>query len=330
VRLESVREVKAQVRDSVIRRELNTVRRVGAYGLPASHAEDLAKVLPTVALGIVPRPHSDYRLAVRVQRHGLLSSDIVAQIGGLAGGEIDVRLIGDVTKRDASQYRRRRRPLVIGCSVGHYAVTAGTIGCFVRDRRDAVAMLSNNHVLADENRGSKGDDCLQPGSLDGGRTARDVVGTLDTFVKINWTARNTVDAALATVADDIGYDATTLAEGVRLTKAVADGSEVEAVAKVGRTTGLTRGQVTAFEVDNVVVGYDQGDAAFDGQLEIETSGDSAFSDGGDSGSLIYTLDGLAVGLLFAGSEQGGSNGLGLTYANPIGEVLSNLHCVLET
>jgi hypothetical protein len=32
----------------------------------------------------------------------------------------------------------------------------------------------------------------------------------------------------------------------------------------------------------------------------------------------------AVALLFAGGETGGSNGLGLTFANPIGHVLSAL------
>ena len=86
----------------------------------------------------------------------------------------------------------------------------------------------------------------------------------------------------------------------------------------------------AFEVDNVVVEYDQGSAVFDGQLEIESTGSGSFSDGGDSGSLIYTDGGLAVALLFAGSTQGGSNNLGLTYANPIEKVLSALNCELLT
>ena len=96
------------------------------------------------------------------------------------------------------------------------------------------------------------------------------------------------------------------------------------VAKLGRTTGLTRGRVTAFEMDNVVVGYDIGNVRFDDQVEIEGAGDGPFSDGGDSGSLIVGRDKRGVALLFAGSDQGGANGQGLTYANPLRAVLDAL------
>ncbi|MGH6611815.1 MAG: hypothetical protein ACRECQ_16345, partial [Burkholderiaceae bacterium] len=60
------------------------------------------------------------------------------------------------------------------------------------------------------------------------------------------------------------------------------------------------------------------------QIEIEGLGDTGFSDGGDSGALIVDANGLAVGLLFAGSESGGRNGKGVTFANPIGTVLEKL------
>ena len=87
--------------------------------------------------------------------------------------------------------------------------------------------------------------------------------------------------------------------------------------KVGRTTGPTGGRVTAFDLDNVIVNYDKGNLRFDGQIEIEGVGNAAFSDGGDSGSLIVNARMEAAALLFAGGDSGGSNGLGLTYANPI-------------
>ena len=50
--------------------------------------------------------------------------------------------------------------------------------------------------------------------------------------------------------------------------------------------------------------------------------------GGDSGSLIVDREMRAVALLFAGGETGGTNGLGLTFANPIGAVLSALKAAL--
>jgi hypothetical protein len=100
------------------------------------------------------------------------------------------------------------------------------------------------------------------------------------------------------------------------------------VYKVGRTTGPTRGRVTAFEIDNLVVGYDLGNLRFDGQVEIEGAGRGGFSDGGDSGSLIVDGRMRAVALLFAGSDAGGSNGAGLTFANPFRPVLEAVGATL--
>jgi hypothetical protein len=96
------------------------------------------------------------------------------------------------------------------------------------------------------------------------------------------------------------------------------------VHKVGRTTGVRQGRVTAFELDGLLVEYDVGDVAFDNQIEIEGSGNRSFSDAGDSGSLIVDDQMLAAALLFAGSDHGGRNGKGLTYANPIAAVLKAL------
>ena len=108
---------------------------------------------------------------------------------------------------------------------------------------------------------------------------------------------------------------------------VDEGTEV---AKLGRTTGLTRGRVTAFELDNVVVNLDRGNVRFDNQIEVEGAGDEPFSAGGDSGSLIVDEDRRAVALLFAGGDLGGANGKGLTYANPIRAVLVALGVDLVT
>src|SRR3546814_8585733 len=49
-------------------------------------------------------------------------------------------------------YTARERPARSGISIGHPAITAGTLGGLVRDgETGAVAMLSNNHVLANSN-----------------------------------------------------------------------------------------------------------------------------------------------------------------------------------
>ena len=84
------------------------------------------------------------------------------------------------------------------------------------------------------------------------------------------------------------------------------------VRKIGRTTGVTRGRISAFEVDGLPVGYGTGVFTFDDQVEVEGVL-GLFSAGGDSGSLITTEgDPLGVGLLFAGSTTGGPGGTGVT------------------
>jgi hypothetical protein len=68
------------------------------------------------------------------------------------------------------------------------------------------------------------------------------------------------------------------------------------VQKTGRTTNYTTGRITAINA-TVDVGYGSGRVARFRDQIITTN----MSAGGDSGSLVTTLDDVAVGLLFAGS-----------------------------
>jgi hypothetical protein len=296
------------------------------------------KIQRSIAIGVAPgRRAGEYRLAVRVQRQSLLASPLVEQIVRAARGEAEVRFVGRIAKRAPVDqwYRSRVRPLLVGASIGHVAVTAGTLGGFVtRGKSKTTYILSNNHVLANENKAARGDAITQPGSYDQGRAPRDQIGVLAHWVRLRAAGNNAVDCALASVADGIEFDPAMLrgvrtARGTRLAglgPAFLDAGA--SVYKVGRTTGATRGRVTAFDVDNVVVNYDLGNLTFDNQIEIEGAGKHPFSDGGDSGSLIVDSDSLGVALLFAGGETGGRNGLGLTYGNPLRTVLKALNAKL--
>jgi hypothetical protein len=122
-------------------------------GVPARRSRELAPVQPALALGVSPAEGDDFRLAVRVQRRALLGSAKVQAIIDAAHGEADVRYIGRVEKlQGGASMRDRHRPLIAGASVGHVAITAGTLGAFVKTADGELAILSNNHVLADENR----------------------------------------------------------------------------------------------------------------------------------------------------------------------------------
>ncbi len=220
--------------------------------------------------------------------------------------------------------RTRQRPLVAGISVGHYQITAGTIGYFCRstkegDDRDATFVLSNNHVLANVNKGKIGDPIRQQGPLDGG-TEDDKVATLYRFVELLTGAdSNTVDCAIGLLDDGVEVKNEICMIGA------IDGTTEAAtqmlVRKHGRTSGYTEGVVSDLDLD-VVVGMDAvTKAKFTGQIRIEaTIPYQAIGLGGDSGSLVVERHSQkAVGLYFAG-PQSGTYGI----ANPIEDVLSQL------
>jgi hypothetical protein len=335
MQLDSVRELKALARERVVAPliEHAVSRAAVAFAAGPMPAGDTAlQPQRLIALGVSRSPTAarDYRLAIRLQRRSLQDRPEIARLTEMAHGEVDVQFVGRIQKRAVPWVQQRHRPLRIGTSVGHHRITAGTLGCFVRRAGDdeTLHILSNNHVLANENDAAAGDAIVQPGKLDGGRARPDRVASLGEFVKLK-RRHNRVDAAVAAL--EAGIDANVAAvrglgrlAGVSTTPV----DEGLAVAKLGRTTGLTRGRVTAFELDDVVIAYDSGNLSFDGTIEIEGVGTRPFCDGGDSGSLIVDPERKAVALLFAGSESGGSNDAGLTYANPIGDVLAALKLAL--
>lgn len=83
-------------------------------------------------------------------------------------------------------YTGKKRPCPPGFSIGHYLITAGTLGAWVkRGSSDDYLILSNNHVLANSNDAKVNDEIRQPGKYDGG-TADDLLARLDAWVKINF------------------------------------------------------------------------------------------------------------------------------------------------
>lgn len=322
--IEAARAVKAEV-SAYVRGLLEG--RVTAQGAP----------VPGIAVGLAPVPDGGFEVAVRY-RLGVPTARMVARrvVDQVGPDRVDVRRTGRIHAGAPTRRTRppvataqslgetgRVRPLRPGVSIAHVDVSAGTLGGFVRVDGEVHA-LSNFHVLVGSpSAAAVGDAVLQPGPADGGRDPEDRVGELAAFVPLEANGRAVVDAAVARLVD-VEVDPTYPVGRVTSTAEALGAEEVE---KIGRTTGVTQGRVTAIELDDVVVGYgpELGELAFDGQIEVEGLGSAPFSRGGDSGSLVYRReDGAAVGLLFAGSETGGDNGAGLTYLNPIGAVLEAL------
>jgi hypothetical protein len=297
--------------------------RAGAAAAAAGEA------VPAVAVGI-GLGADGFVVAIRSESAIGRVGQAVAELVERRGPEVDARVIGPVRALETLPFRQRLRPLVPGASVSLAEGGTGTIAGFVRRvGSDAVEMLSNNHVLADENRAAPDALVIQPGVVDGGTVDDDTVGALASFVPIDLSGTNLVDCAVATVDETVGWSLSTFDVYGGLTGLLEIGEEFPTVAKFGRTSGHTIGTVTAIELDNVLVGYDSGVVRFDDQIEVAGTEDGPFSSPGDSGSLVITdvadaSGAAAVGLLFAGSETGGPSGHGLTYVNPIAAVLAAL------
>ena len=219
------------------------------------------------------------------------------------------------------------RPVPIGVSTGHPAITAGTIGCRVI-AGSAVYALSNNHVFANTNAASLGDNVIQPGTYDGGSDPADAIGTLFDFypIALSTAASNTMDAAIAlSSAANLGRSTPSAGYGTprSTTRAASVGLKVK---KYGRTTGLTKGDVVGINA-TVNVGYGVGTARFVDQIIISPGN---FSAGGDSGSLIVvngkgrnkSHNNKPVALLFAGSST-------ITIATPIDAVLARFGVTVD-
>jgi hypothetical protein len=216
------------------------------------------------------------------------------------------------------------RPVPIGISTGNAGeCSAGTIGARLKAANGDVFALSNNHVYALSNAAPLGSDIRQPGRYDTAcaDSPDNALGTLADFETLRFDGTNNVmDAAIAaTTADDLrtttpaaGYGSPRAGHGVAATL----GMDVQ---KFGRTTRLTRGDVTGLNA-TVNIGYPGGTARFVGQIIVDGKG---FLKSGDSGSLLVTDPGRqAVGLLFASTMSGRT-----AIANPIGAVLDRF--VLE-
>jgi hypothetical protein len=208
-----------------------------------------------------------------------------------------------------------RTPLYSGVSIGNdKECSAGTLGCVVRDINGKTYILSNNHVLARENKAALGERIDQPGRIENNCGVSGQVAKLSNFTPISMrrTATNTIDAAIAEFTAPGFTSQMALGNAYTPTATPVNAFLDQAVKKVGRTTGLTHGAVKSINV-TIVVKYSKGSAGFVNQVFITPGG---FSAAGDSGSLIVDeTSNDPVGLLFAGGNTG-------TFANDINTVLN--------
>jgi len=328
--LDEIKQIKEQYKQTIL--DLPNV-----LGIGIGYRRTAGKITAELSIMVLVRQ--------KVPSAGLTTEALAPQeVGGI---RTDVMEVGDI--RPLQSTTDRWRPAPGGVSVGHYKISAGTLGSVVRDRTTGAWMiLSNNHVLANINNATVGDPILQPGVADGGTVEQDIIARLERFPRINFgtapstcnlasgfaesvnllarligsshqvgayqtntSAANLVDAAIARPVDDADILNEIMEIGV--VKGVQPPELGASVRKAGRTTGLTQGEITVLEA-TVIVNYGSGlSATFEDQIVT-----SPMSRGGDSGSLLVAGDSnSAVGLLFAGSDES-------TIHNPIQAILDSL------
>ncbi len=212
-----------------------------------------------------------------------------------------------------------------------------------------------NATSGHDGRAKVGDPVVQPGAADGGTVERDQIAVLERFVPIRMSGR--VPPCLASRAAERAFNSWLRVTGARaeveivpklfLTSAnivdvalarplnlylvdtkILELGEVQGVArpelgmqvgKSGRTTRVTRGEITSIDTTVSVVYSGNVTATFRDQILT-----GPMAEGGDSGSLLVDEDVRAVGLLFAGSDKSTiynkitnvTEALGVTFERP--------------
>jgi len=277
----------------------------------------------------------------QVPNPATISVTAVSQADATKSSSASVQIVASNPNQQAQAI-----PIKLGTSGGNasdsstqgnvIACCGGTLGALVQ-RNGSFYILSNNHILARSDLASIGDSITQPGIIDANcsTVGTTTVANLSQFVNLESAGTN-VDAAIAQiVAGTVDASGSILSLGGTATGSTANpgpphagngiGATIgEAVAKSGRTTGLTCSSVDAIGI-TATVSYQRGcnststfSVTYNGQISVSFPTGGAFSGEGDSGSLIVdqnTAD--PVALLYAGSDTD-------SVGNPVADVLTAL------
>jgi len=219
----------------------------------------------------------------------------------------------------------RLRPVPIGASLGNdQECIPGTVGAVVV-RNGTRYLLGPNHLLARRNAAQPGEAIVQPSRVDftpdcapSPRANR--VARLTEFEPLRFDGSdNAIDGALAELLTTDVTCATPAGFYGAPASVPADPVAGLPVEKLGRTTGLTSGEIKSVNVKVTLV-YPEGKVRMVGQMLTSKS----FGAFGDSGSLVVAADGTLrpVGMLIGGGNNGAA------VVTPIGPLLARFGVTL--
>jgi hypothetical protein len=227
------------------------------------------------------------------------------------------------TKREVADIVRRReriRPVQPGTSVGHFKAGAGTLCCIVRDKDGQKYILSAAHIFAPEG-AQEGDPILQPGPIDGADKNRDQVAKLSRWIspKEGVPAAGGEGGAIARVLPTNQVSSEIL--GIGPIRGIQSTLQIgETVQMIGRTSPIIQGQVASLTI-STKIWIRSMEREFTNLILIQAPS-GPFSQAGDSGAPVLTMDGRLIGMVYAGWPKG-------TLVIPIRRILDALEVELD-
>lgn len=265
-----------------------------ARALVAQSADDVKE--PSISIGYAAVKENDYRLEVRVQHPTVTTVLLTQEIERRAPGEVRVAEYRDLRAHGKGPHvpTPAGGSLSIGESVGHKKCQAGTLGLFMRSR-DGVGILSNSHILAWCGRAKVGDPIYAPHPNDSNNPVK--IGQLKLFSSLINDDVVRFDAAFATLDGETSHNGNLIPTKMPnagkkiLVAGKMPTPGVLKVAKIGRTSRHTVGTFSAAGIDATLEYPGLGAVKLTGMLEILwDTPEKAFSEPGDSGSVVYGSD----------------------------------------
>jgi len=206
----------------------------------------------------------------------------------------------------------------------------GTLGCFAKDTKDKLFLLTATYVLALDNKGQVGDAIFVEGEspAKGNHPVAKVSGfvALPSIRVDPSQPKSTIGIAYAQLEPGVEPDYEPLPAPWGI-KSVGPAKIGDRVAKIGRTSGLTVGRVDIINAKLEVMMGGLNRSWLDDCIMIRAEEGIDFSLAGDGGAVIVRQDGTAVGLLVA-AVRGSQGKPGSTIASSFEAALKQLDFTL--
>jgi hypothetical protein len=211
-----------------------------------------------------------------------------------------------------------------------YSPTIGTLGCFAKDQKNRVHLLTASYVLGFHDKAQIGDLVFVEGEnpLNAQPVAKVSGNSLLPATVVTGSEAPSVGIGSACCELGIVPDFDGLPPPWQI-RGVGPAKIGDRVAKFGRTSGLTTGIVELVDLTVNLSGFGKRLLLVKDCLKIRGDNGTEFSLAGDGGSAVVRDDGTVLGIII-GAFAGSKDKAGSSIASPIDRALEELHLELLT